>query len=82
MVLWWIGTILAHCLICIPIELNWNPTASGHCGNKQLVAIIPPIFWIVTDLVIIIMPLPMVWNLHLPRLQRVGLAALFMLGGL
>ena len=82
MVLWWIGTILADTLLCIPIEYNWNPTISAHCGNKQLVAIIPPIPWIVTDLAILLMPLPMVWNLHLPRLQRIGLATLFMLGSL
>ena len=82
MVLWWIGTILADTLICIPVEHNWNPKIPAHCGNQQLAAIVPPILWIVTDLVILLMPLPMVWNLHLPRLQRVGLAGLFMLGGL
>ena len=82
MVLWWVGTILADCLICIPIEYNWNPTISAHCGFKQLLAIIPPIPWIVTDFAILLMPLPMVWNLHLPQLQRVGLARLFMHGGL
>ena len=80
--LWWIGTILADCLICIPTEYNWNPTTPALCGNKQLILIIPPIPWILTDLAILLMPLPMVWNLHLPRLQRVGLASLFMLGGL
>ena len=82
MVLWWIGTILADNLICIPVQHNWYPTIQAHCGNKQLLAIIPPIPWIVTDLVILLMPLPMVWNLNLPRLQRVGLACLFLLGGL
>lgn len=82
MVFWWIGTILADTLICIPIQHNWNLTFLAHCGNKQLLAIIPPIPWIVTDLVILLMPLPIVWKLHLPRLQRVGLAGLFLLGGL
>ena len=82
MVLWWIGTILADCLICLPVEYNWKPTVAGHCSNKVLLFIIPPIPWIVTDLAILLMPLPMVWNLHLPRLERVGLASLFMLGGL
>lgn len=82
MVFWWIGTILADDLICLPIQHNWDPSIPAHCGSKQLLAIIPPIPWIVTDLVILLMPLPMVWNLHLPRLQRVGLAGLFLLGGL
>jgi hypothetical protein len=81
-VLWWVGTILADSLICIPIEHNWNPEIPAHCGNKQLLAIIPPIPWIATDLALLLMPMPMVYKLHLPGLQRVGLAALFLLGGL
>jgi len=82
MALWWIGTFLADNLICLPIEHNWNPAIPARCGNKQLVAIIPPIPWIITDLVILLMPVTMVWKLHLPVLQRVGLVGLFLLGGL
>jgi hypothetical protein len=81
-VLWWVGTILADTLICIPIEHNWNPKIPAHCGSKHLLAILPPIPWIATDLAILLMPMPMVYRLHLPRLQRVGLTALFLLGGL
>lgn len=79
--LWWIGTFFADVFICIPVERNWNPSIAGHCGNKQLVGIITPIPWIVTDLIILLMPLPMVWRLHLPGVQRVGLGGLFLLGG-
>lgn len=79
-ILWWVGTILADTLICIPIAHNWNPEIAARCGNKQLLAIIPPIPWIVTDLAILIMPMPMVYKLHLPGFQRVGLAGLFLLG--
>lgn len=81
MALWWIGTILADNLLCIPIDKNWYPEMDGHCGNKQLVAKIPPIPWIVTDLAVLLMPIAMVWKLHLPWMQRVGLAGLFLLGG-
>jgi hypothetical protein len=71
-VLWWVGTVLA----------DRNPEIPAHCGNKQLLAIIPPTPWIATDLALLLMPMPMVYKLHLPGLQRVGLAALFLLGGL
>ena len=82
MVAWWVATILADNLICLPIKHNWYPTIPARCGNKQLLAIMPPLPWIVTDVVVLIMPLPMIWNLQMPRLQRVGLAGLFLLGGL
>ena len=81
-ILWWIGTILADTLICIPVAHLWNPEIPAHCGNKQLLDIIPPIPWIVTDLAILLMPMPMVYKLHVPGFQRLGLAGLFLLGSL
>lgn len=81
-IVWWIGTIFADALICLPIGHGFNPKVPGNCGDKQLLAVLPPIPWIVTDLAILIMPIPMVWNLHLPRVQRIGLVCLFLLGGL
>ncbi|KAL9105821.1 MAG: hypothetical protein Q9227_009077 [Pyrenula ochraceoflavens] len=78
---WWLGTILADSLICIPVSKNWDPTISGHCGNKDLLAKIPPMVWIVTDLAVLLMPMRMVWKMHLPKIQRVGLATIFLLGG-
>ncbi|KAL9051640.1 MAG: hypothetical protein Q9206_004628 [Seirophora lacunosa] len=41
-----------------------------------------PLPWIAMDLAILVMPLPFVWQLHLPAMQRVGLGGLFLLGGL
>ena len=82
MILWWIGTILADNLICIPIKHNWDPDIPARCGNKKLLDILPPIPWIVTDLAILLMPMPMVYKLHLPGSQRLGLLGLFLLGSL
>ena len=76
MILWCIGTILADTLICIPVKHNWNPEIPAHCGNKRQLAVIPLIPWIVTDLVILLMPMPMVYILHLPGFQRIGLPGL------
>ena len=79
--LWWLGTLLADILICLPPAYNWNPTIEAQCGNKQLLWIIPPIPWIITDLAVVILPLPVIWELHMPLFQRMGLVALFLLGG-
>lgn len=78
----YIGTLLADALVCIPVSKTWYADQPGHCGNKHLLAILPPIQWIATDMALLLMPVTMVWRLHLPRLKRVGLAALFLLGGL
>lgn len=80
--LWWFGNFFADALICIPVEKNWIPDLPGHCGNKHLLFILPPIAGIVTDVMLLVMPMPMLRTLHVPRIQKVGLAGLFCLGGL
>ena len=80
--LWGFGNFFADALICIPVQKNWVPDRPGHCGNKHLLFILPPIAGIVTDVVLLIMPMPMLRTLHVPRIQKFGLAGLFCLGGL
>ncbi|KAI4086369.1 MAG: hypothetical protein LQ344_007594 [Seirophora lacunosa] len=81
-VLWWIGAFFADVLLCVPAEHLWRPDVPAHCGNRHLLGILEPLPWIATDLAILVMPLPFVWQLHLPAMQRVGLGGLFLLGGL
>ena len=80
-VLWWIGAFFANVFLCVPVKHLWDPDVPAHCGNRHSLGILEPIPWIATDLVILIMPLPVVWQLQLPTVQRVGLGGLFLLGG-
>ncbi|KAL9010301.1 MAG: hypothetical protein Q9173_004755 [Seirophora scorigena] len=80
-VLWWVGAFFADVFLCVPAEHLWRPDVPAHCGNRHLLGILEPIPWIATDLAILVMPLPFVWQLQLPAMQRVGLGGLFLLGG-
>lgn len=81
--LWWFGHFFADALICIPVQKNWIPDSPGHCGNKHLLFILPSIAGIGTDVMLLTMPMPMpmpmpmLKTLHVPRIQKVGLAGLF-----
>lgn len=80
---WWFGNFFADLLICIPVQHNWNQNIRGaHCGNHRLLYIVTPIPWIVTDLAILILPIPMAWSLQMPRKQKIALTGVFLLGGL
>ncbi|KAL8840320.1 MAG: hypothetical protein Q9170_001404 [Blastenia crenularia] len=82
-VLWWFGNFFADMLICIPVNYNWDQTIlHAHCGNHRLLYIVTPIPWIVTDLTVLVLPLPMAWGLQMPRKQKVALLGVFLLGGL
>ncbi|KAL8801760.1 MAG: hypothetical protein Q9182_004232 [Xanthomendoza sp. 2 TL-2023] len=67
---------------CTPVKFLWDPTIpGGHCINFSAFARFTSICNIVTDVLILAMPLPIVWSLHLERGKKVGVCGLFLLGG-
>jgi hypothetical protein len=71
-------------LTCDPPAASWDlslaPTAK--CINKPVFYIASGAINVGTDLVLLLLPWPMVWNLQLPRRQKLGLALIFLTGSL
>jgi hypothetical protein len=79
--LWGIMTVLIGLFICRPFAFNWDPTIpGGKCGNQNAGYASVGVVDIVTDLVIMILPIPMVLNLHLPTANKIGLCSIFGFG--
>ena len=73
------GTIF----ICTPVAYFWDRTiAKGHCVNLLAFWFSNASFNIVTDLMICVLPVPVLRSLQLPRKQKVMLIAVFVVGGL
>lgn len=55
-----IATILATLLICQPLSMSWgeSPASGGHCGDQIASYLSTGILNIVTDLVVVILPVP------------------------
>lgn len=67
--------------MCRPIAYNWNPNIpGGSCGNKPLVFATVGFVDLAADLVILVLPMPVVFGLKLPLTHRVCLAAIFGFG--
>lgn len=75
---------IATGLQCIPLEYQWNPTipGGGSCFNVTL-------FWkslsfpnIITDVIIMILPLPMVFSLQLSTGRKIGVLVVLLSGSL
>ncbi|KAI9037724.1 uncharacterized protein KD926_000065 [Aspergillus affinis] len=79
-ILWAYGVCLVGALTCIPFRKLWDPTIPGGCID------LPKFYYglqipnIVTDAIILGMPMKVVWNLHVPRTQKVALSGIFLLG--
>jgi hypothetical protein len=60
-------------------ESSKNPNAKGYCLDQGAMQYTLPAVNIITDFVIWILPIKMIWNVQLPQRQKTGLIAIFAL---
>ena len=68
--------------MCNPIRSAWHPEIHAKCGNYNIFTVIVPIPWVLTDFAILFSPIPEVKKLQMPRMEKIGISALFLTGGL
>lgn len=67
---------------CVPVAKFWDPKISGTCLSFEAVWFFNAAMNIATDLTLLILPMPHLSQLRLPRRQKVALLGVFALGGL
>lgn len=81
-VLFAISTTIAGIFQCVPVDKAWDKKKHGHCYNLVDAWYTNAVFSIVTDLLILVMPMHMVWQLQVHTRQKLLLGCVFGLGGL
>ena len=77
----WVACQFTSIFQCTPIHFFWTRTPiTGHCINVQAFFIGQAISNIVTDVLIMALPLPQIWKLKLPRQQKIALSGIFLIG--
>ncbi|KAL6715531.1 hypothetical protein ACLMJK_006492 [Lecanora helva] len=66
---------------CWPIAEAWEGRHRGHCINLQSWFLSQTIPNTITDAVIVLLPLPLLARLHVPKPQKLALIGVFLLGG-
>ena len=74
--------ILCIILHCIPLTALWDPTVPAQCIKVGEVMLVLGIFNSITDVAILIMPMPELWKLRITRKQKLQITFTFLLGGL
>ncbi|MCJ1461458.1 hypothetical protein MMC07_000055 [Pseudocyphellaria aurata] len=79
-------SVVTACLLvfpCRPFARAWDATiTTGSCINRPAVYVATAVCNIVTDVFILIIPIPMVIKLKIPLPQKFGLACMFAVGSL
>lgn len=75
-------TIISAWANCVPLKKFWDPSVPGFCFNKEALWFSNSAIHILTDLLILIYPMPVIRSLQLPSRQKFALMGVFALGGL
>jgi hypothetical protein len=79
-ILWNVGGVLGALLLCRPIALNWDKSLDGTCGDNRLFYIWLGIINVVAEAVILLLPVPFIYNLQLKTFKKFVVIGLFSVG--
>ncbi|KAH9908271.1 hypothetical protein F4778DRAFT_342341 [Xylariomycetidae sp. FL2044] len=79
---WWIITLILGILLCIPVESLWDPTiTNAHCISLNTLGLATTSVHIVTDFVILFLPVPLVLKLQTSGKKKRLIIITFLVGG-
>lgn len=81
-----VGSVVASLAACRPFEANWASAEvqadPNVCIVKSSLYIWSSIPNIITDFILLVLPLPIVWNLHASPRLKIGLSVTFLCGSM
>ncbi|KAI1486441.1 hypothetical protein F5X96DRAFT_682013 [Biscogniauxia mediterranea] len=79
-VMYCIASVTATIFQCTPITGAFDKTIEYHCIDNSRFWFANAGFSIATDIVILTLPMPLVYSLQIPRIQKIALIVVFTLG--
>ncbi|KAK8088353.1 nucleoside-triphosphate phosphatase [Apiospora hydei] len=79
-VAFYIAALFSDIFICIPPRKSWDPETPGRCGDSSVLYRALASTDTVIDVIIILLPMPMLWGLKLVTSKKVALTFIFGLG--
>jgi hypothetical protein len=78
------GIFFSVLFACQPIAASWDPAlfSTGVCLNRGAIYIATAVIGVITDVVVILLPIPTIWGLHMHMKQKLGLLGIFGIGSM
>lgn len=77
---YWMGTFWADAFLCNPPRKAWDVNIPGTCGNSSMMYTAMASADLIIDIIVILLPMPILWTLQLKTSKKVLLTAVFGLG--
>ena len=90
-ILWTLGSLISGngvaaffgtAFQCFPVARMWNQHITGSCMNQSIVIRLNGVYNLITDIAILILPMPIVWQMRLENSKKIAVTSIFLLGGL
>ena len=72
--------VISGYLNCVPVAKFWDKTISGYCLSFEAVWFFNASMNIATDVTLLLLPMPLLSQLQLPRMQKLALMGVFAIG--
>lgn len=81
---WLFTVVFSEIFLCSPTSAAWDPALifTNRCGDYEALLLGVTISNIILDVIVLILPLPIIWGLQLSKRKRVMVSGLFLLGSL
>jgi hypothetical protein len=79
---WWFSFSMAIVLTCVPVHGFWDRSIEAKCINKHTISYSMTGAELLTNIAMLILPIPWLWKLHLPRSKKFALFGIFLMGSL
>lgn len=71
---------LQNLLLCRPIQYNWDKTINGKCTPSYYPYVSSASINLGIDIIVVFLPMPMLWGLHLNLRKKLSLIFIFGVG--
>ncbi|GMG09538.1 unnamed protein product [Aspergillus oryzae var. brunneus] len=82
MLAYYIPAVIVKIRICDPISKFWDPDRPGTCLNQRSIIMADAVVSVVSDLIILLVPLPLTLGLQLPTKKKMRVMGILGAGGL
>ena len=79
---YFISVILEGFVLCKPVQYGWDKSIpDGRCNGENIAYLVAGITNLVIDAFVVALPMPMLFRLQMSLPKKLGVAAMFSLGG-
>ncbi|KAM5348962.1 hypothetical protein ACJ41O_008785 [Fusarium nematophilum] len=82
MAVYYVVMLFLKIFICRPIPMFWGATSDGKCFNQRALILTDNVISLLSDIVILLLPLPLTKKLQVGIMAKLKIAAVFGVGGI